>query len=115
MVDLLERHLHLVLGAETGHARYRTGAYRFWRLHVRTPLDDADVPNREPLADHLLAPLAPELYRFQRHQQQSKPAITNALALPATRVLAPARRHKVGSNRREAAVWPQPPDRPRRG
>lgn len=45
MIDLLERHLHLVLGAETGSARFGTGAYRFWRTHVRMLLTEAGVPD----------------------------------------------------------------------
>src|SRR6187549_2184511 len=35
MADLLDRHLDLALAAETGSARFRTGAYGFWRAHVR--------------------------------------------------------------------------------
>src|SRR5690348_11279776 len=35
MVRLLERHAHLVLGTEIGHSRLQTGAYGFWRAHVR--------------------------------------------------------------------------------
>ena len=34
MVDLLERHGHLALAAETGARRFATGAYRAWALHV---------------------------------------------------------------------------------
>jgi hypothetical protein len=36
MVDLLERHIHLALGAERGDRRFATGAYGFWRAHVHT-------------------------------------------------------------------------------
>ncbi len=68
MVDLLERHLHLALGAETGTARFRTGAYGFWRLHVRTLLKDSGIREIDACVDQLLAPLAPELYQFQRHE-----------------------------------------------
>ncbi|HLT09798.1 MAG TPA: helix-turn-helix domain-containing protein [Micromonosporaceae bacterium] len=68
MVDLLERHLHLALGAETGTARFRTGAYGFWRAHVRTLLSAAEVDEIDATVDILLAPLAPELYDFQRHE-----------------------------------------------
>ena len=35
MVDLLDRHAHLVLGTEVGHSRFKTGAYGFWHTHVR--------------------------------------------------------------------------------
>jgi AcrR family transcriptional regulator len=88
MADLLERHLHLALGAETGRARFRTGAYRFWRAHVRALLVDAQLVDPDPTVDLLLAPLAPELYEFQRHQLGLGQAqITAALASLATRLL----------------------------
>jgi DNA-binding LacI/PurR family transcriptional regulator len=32
---LLDRHLHLALGAEVGGSRFAVGAYGFWRAHVR--------------------------------------------------------------------------------
>lgn len=68
MLDLLERHLPLALGAETGPARFRTGAYGFWRVHVRTLLVDHGAEDPDPLIDIALSPLSPELYQFQRHQ-----------------------------------------------
>jgi AcrR family transcriptional regulator len=77
MVELLEGHLHLALGAETGSARFRTGAYGFWRLHVRTLLLQRESAGREAevdaidvdaTVDLLLAPLAPELYQYQRYE-----------------------------------------------
>ncbi|MEU9132975.1 helix-turn-helix domain-containing protein [Kitasatospora sp. NPDC048540] len=67
-IDLLERHLPLALGAETGAARFTSGAYGFWRIHIRTLLVDADVPDPDAHIDLLLAPLAPELYDFQRNR-----------------------------------------------
>ena len=80
MVDLLERHLPLILGAETGATRFATGAYGFWRTHVRTLLVAAGTETPDALVDILLAPLAPELYRYQRQQrQQSAAQITTAL------------------------------------
>ncbi|MCX5389752.1 TetR/AcrR family transcriptional regulator [Streptomyces sp. NBC_00094] len=66
MLDLLERHLPLALGAETGPARFGTGAYGFWRVHVRTLLVDHGVEDPDPLVDIALSPLSPELFRFQR-------------------------------------------------
>ncbi|MEU4063003.1 helix-turn-helix domain-containing protein [Streptomyces wedmorensis] len=68
MLDLLERHLPLALGAETGAARFRTGAYGFWRVHVRTLLVARGVRDPDPLIDIALSPLSPELFRFQRHE-----------------------------------------------
>ncbi len=66
MTQLLERFLFLLLGAETGPARFRTGAYGFWRAHVRALLVEAGVDDPGPRADLLLAAVDPELYRHQR-------------------------------------------------
>lgn len=85
MVELLERHLHLALGAETGARRLATGAYGFWHAHVRALVvegggGDADHPGRlDALVDVLLAPLAPELYQHQRDRGRSVAEITAAL------------------------------------
>lgn len=89
MVDLLERHGHLALAAETGQRRYQTGAYGFWRAHVRALLRDAGVGRDAPaLVDILLAPLAPELYRHQREVVGLTPEqIAAALATLARRVV----------------------------
>lgn len=92
MVDLLERHLHLALGGETGRARFRTGAYGFWRLHVRTLLTANQVGEIEAMVDLLLAPLAPELYQFQRHELGiSQAQVTASLSTLAERLLGHAR------------------------
>jgi AcrR family transcriptional regulator len=79
LVDLLERHLDLYLRSEAGAARYRSGAYAFWRLHVRL-LVGAAAPeaDAEYLADALLAPLEAEHYRYLRQRRH----------LPADRVAA---------------------------
>ena len=88
MVDLLERHLHLALGAETGQSRLVTGAYGFWRTHVRELVRQAGVGDPNALADVLLAPLAPEVYQWQRHEVGlRKSQIAGALALLAERSL----------------------------
>ncbi|GAB7038018.1 MULTISPECIES: TetR/AcrR family transcriptional regulator [Catenuloplanes] len=87
MVGLLEEHLPLALGGETGAARFGTGAYDFWRRHVRVLLEAAAVPDPEPLVDVLLAPLAPELYQFQRERGLRPDQITNALDHLARSVL----------------------------
>ncbi|MFE7560654.1 TetR/AcrR family transcriptional regulator [Kitasatospora sp. NPDC057500] len=83
MVELLEAHVHLVLGAETGAARYRTGAYAFWRLHVAHLAREAGQPDPEVLADQLLAPLAPELFRHQREAGLTPARIAAGLAVLA--------------------------------
>ena len=88
MVDLLDRHLHLALHGETGPARFATGAYGFWRAHVRSLLVAARMSKPDALVDILLAPLAPELYQFQRHQRDlSIRQIKAALTLLAHRTL----------------------------
>ncbi|ALG12407.1 TetR/AcrR family transcriptional regulator [Kibdelosporangium phytohabitans] len=68
MVELLEQHHELVLGTEVGQSRLRTGAYGFWRAHVRSLLVAAQVPEADALADSLLAPLAPDVYTYQRKE-----------------------------------------------
>ena len=87
MTALLERHLHLVLGAETGDARFTTGAYGFWRTHVRTLL--ADAPDPDALLETLLAPLAPEVYQEQRRRGLTQQQITASLAWLSERLLRP--------------------------
>lgn len=87
MVELLERHGHLALAAETGGQRYQTGAYGFWRAHVHALLRAAgqDSP---ALVDVLLAPLAPELHRHQREVLGLTPEqISAALSTLAERML----------------------------
>ncbi|MFD0577105.1 TetR/AcrR family transcriptional regulator [Dactylosporangium darangshiense] len=87
MVALLEQHLPL---AETGSARFAVGAYGFWRAHVRHLLDTAGIASSDGIVDVLLAPLAPELYRYQRFERhQSVDEIAEGLAWLARRVLAP--------------------------
>ncbi|WP_131740408.1 TetR/AcrR family transcriptional regulator [Actinomadura roseirufa] len=89
MIDLLEAHLDLHLGAETGGKRLTTGAYGFWRAHVRTLLAEAGTPEPDALADVLLAPLASEVYARQREQGRTPEEIIAALAHLARRLLAP--------------------------
>ncbi|MGW4893356.1 TetR/AcrR family transcriptional regulator [Kitasatospora sp. NPDC004240] len=79
MAGLLDTHVHLALGAETGPARYRTGAYHFWHLHVAHLARQAGAEDPQALADHLLAPLAPELFRHQREQGLTLDRITRTL------------------------------------
>ncbi|MEV6930749.1 helix-turn-helix domain-containing protein [Dactylosporangium sp. NPDC051485] len=88
MVELLEQHLPLVLGAEIGPARFATGAYGFWRAHVRGLLVESGAPEVDALVDVLLAPLAPEVYAFQRGQRHAPEQITAALRALAHRVVA---------------------------
>ena len=66
MVELLERHGHLALAAETGERRYRSGAYSAWAMHVGGLLAASGLGDHPALVDALLAPLAPDVYRHQR-------------------------------------------------
>ncbi len=62
-LDYLLGHLDLVRMSETASpgARYRIGAYRFWRLHMAVLLAEARPGcDADPLAHALLAPLAAE-------------------------------------------------------
>lgn len=72
MVDLLEQHLPLALGAEQGGARFATGAYGFWRSFVATQVREAGIDDAA-LPDVLLAPLAPESYAFLRRDRGQSP------------------------------------------
>jgi AcrR family transcriptional regulator len=78
MADLLETHGDLALATEVGGRRFEIGAYGFWRAHVLSLLREAAAP--ETLADTLLAPLAPEVFAFQRAQGLSLDQIKGALA-----------------------------------
>lgn len=79
MVDLLDAHVDLVLGTETGGARFATGAYGFWSAHVRSLLVDAGTPDPDAMVDVLLAPLAAEVYVQQRGRGLTSAQITEAL------------------------------------
>ncbi|MDP9866300.1 MULTISPECIES: TetR/AcrR family transcriptional regulator [Streptosporangium] len=88
MVELLEAHAHLVLGTETGRSRFATGAYGFWRLHVRSLLASAGAPDPDTLVEVVLAPLAPEVYTYQRTERDLSPGrIAAALGELAHRLL----------------------------
>jgi AcrR family transcriptional regulator len=87
MVELLDTHAHLVLGAETGGARFRTGAYQFWATHVRALLIEAGVAEPDSLVDALLAPLAAEVYRHQRERGLGSEQIASGLAKLAHGIL----------------------------
>lgn len=94
MVDLLDQHLPLALGAECGSARFSTGAYGFWRLHIRSLLVEADVPDPDTVVDALLA-----LWRPRCTDTNA----TNAAGSP-------------GRSPTASACWPdvlsKPPDQP---
>jgi AcrR family transcriptional regulator len=79
MVQLLEAHAPLALGAETGGERFTTGAYGFWVAHVRALLRAHGVADPDALADILLAPLAAEVYQYQRSNGITPDRIVAAL------------------------------------
>lgn len=87
MIELLTAHAHLVLGAETGGARFATGAYGFWSVHVRSLLIDAGVPQPDSMIDTVLAPLAAEVYLQQRERGLTPDQITAGLSTLAQRLL----------------------------
>lgn len=93
MIELLEAHLPLVIGADAGAARLSVGSYGFWRAHVRALVAESGAPSTadpDALVDALLAPLAAEVYQYQRERAGLRPErITAALGLLARRMLAP--------------------------
>lgn len=95
LVDLLEANTDLYVLSEAGEggARYRTGLYAFYRLHItvllRTGRPELDETSTGALADALLAPLGARLYRHQRRQRHLQPDhVTSALRLLAEGLLA---------------------------
>src|SRR5690606_23904355 len=87
MVDLLDRHLPLALGPETGASRFTTGASGFWRAHVRQLLVAAGTPDPDATVDLALAPLAPEGFRHQREQGVTAERTAEALGRQAHALL----------------------------
>lgn len=92
MTELLERFQFLLLGAESGPARFATGAYGFWRAHVQALLTEAGIEDAGPRADLLLAAVDPELYQYQRTRLAPE-QINVHLAWLAERALAGSERN----------------------
>lgn len=89
MVELLEQHVHLMLGAETAQERFAVGAYGFWRVHVRALLLDKEIDD-DAMIDVLLAPINPDVYEYQRRTRDLRPdQISTALARLAHALLGP--------------------------
>jgi len=89
MVDVLERHAQLALGAEVGRSRFAPGSYDFWHTHVLVLLEQSGTPQPAALVDLLLAPLAPEVYLHQREDLGLPPReIAGALSRLAHALLA---------------------------
>jgi AcrR family transcriptional regulator len=91
MVELLDAHADLVLGAETGGARYASGAYGFWSAHVRSLLAEAGIGDPDAMVDALLAPVSAEVYLHQRGRGLTTAQITDALNRLAHAVLGDTR------------------------
>lgn len=87
MIALLDRHVHLALGAEVGRSRFATGAYGFWRAHVRALAAEAGHPDPDAIVEPLLAPLAPDVFARQQEVGISTDRIVAALARLARAVL----------------------------
>ena len=87
MIDLLDTHVKLVLGTETGGARFETGAYGFWSAHVRSLLVDAGAGEPDAMIDALLAPVSAEVFMHQRARGLSPAKIAGALDRLAHAVL----------------------------
>jgi AcrR family transcriptional regulator len=87
MVEHLDRHLPLLLAIDAGAARFAVGSYGFWRAHVRSLLVEARIPDPDALADVLLAPLAAEVFRYQRASGVAPAQVADALGLLARQVL----------------------------
>jgi AcrR family transcriptional regulator len=87
MMKLLDAHADLVLGTETGGARFATGAYGFWSTHVHSLLVEAGITQPDVMVDVLLAPLAAEVYVHQRARGLTSEQITAALGRLAHAVL----------------------------
>ncbi len=88
MVEMLDAHADLVLGTETGGARFATGAYGFWSAHVRSLLVEAGIADPDAMVDVLLAPVSAEIYLHQRARALTSTQITDALDRLAHAVLA---------------------------
>ena len=85
-VDLLDDALPLLLAAESGPERFRSGAYGFWRAHVIALLREAGVAGAGVKADLLLAMIEPELFRHLR-ADRSAADIAEEIAGIATAVV----------------------------
>ncbi|MEV1329710.1 helix-turn-helix domain-containing protein [Micromonospora costi] len=87
MVALLDRHVHLALGAEVGRSRFEAGAYGFWRAHVRALVAEAGHEDPDAMVEPLLAPLAPDVFARQRETGIGADRIVAALERLARTVL----------------------------
>ncbi len=73
LIDLLDKHTELHVLSETSSrgARYRSGLYAFYRLHVELMLREiGPAADLDVLADQLLAPLAADLFVHLRDERR---------------------------------------------
>ena len=96
-VEFLESFGHLSRAVEATAERLATGTHQSWRLHVGALVREAGVAaDADVLAEQLLAPLAPDLYDFQRRMLgRSRHQIVGALTVVA-RLLEPAAATPLG-------------------
>ncbi|HEY1966963.1 MAG TPA: TetR/AcrR family transcriptional regulator [Pseudonocardia sp.] len=89
MVEHLEQNLPLHLGVDAGAARLAIDTYGFWRAHVRSLITaNGTVDDPDALVDALIAPLAAEVYQYQRTRLGLTPErIVAGLTLLAQRIL----------------------------
>ena len=72
LLDLLDAHTELHVLSETSSrgARYRSGLYAFYRLHVQLLLEELDPKiDAEVMADIVLGPLDAELFQYLHHER----------------------------------------------
>jgi AcrR family transcriptional regulator len=92
-LDYLYRNLDLVVMSETAApgARYRSGVYAGWRLHLRVLLEAAGAPAPHIMATYLLAGLAGDLHQHLDRQGETDQAraglhrLVDVLAHPPSR------------------------------
>ncbi|MGW0663304.1 TetR/AcrR family transcriptional regulator [Streptodolium elevatio] len=89
-LDYAFDNLELVRASETASpgARYRIGAYRFWRHHLTLLMTAGGHPPQtaELLAEALLAPLGADQLTAQRAEGREPAAIADAVAWQARRI-----------------------------
>jgi AcrR family transcriptional regulator len=90
LIDFTDENLDLLIVSDYDEpgGRYRTGAYRAWRLHVAGLLDELGAGRRAAgLADTLLAPAAADLVRHRRRERRvSRAQVKRELVLLARAV-----------------------------
>jgi AcrR family transcriptional regulator len=99
-VAFLDANVEVLLVADTGSptARYRTGAYAGWTLHLRTLLDRIEPGRDNDAAAHaILALLSPELFQHLRTEAgYSRRRLATVVADTASRIAGERNRDPAG-------------------